>query len=172
MYVAGAALHGPADDRVDQANVDRILRARSRFRTSSVGGIGFHRERRQIQIGRVRDQTTERGANVSDWRDHQVDRVPARKAKLVHSLEVAGVCNRDAEPVALEPVRNRSEALQHANRDCRRGVGLELDRRQIDKRETVSLRQPGGRAGAVGRCRRVAVASRESKRHVRQAPGG
>jgi len=114
--------------------VNGILRARNRLGAILNGGIGCHCDRGQIEIRRVRDQTAKRGANMSDRRDNQVDRVPAREAKLVHGLGVAGICNRDAEPVATEPVWNRPEALEHANRDCGRGVGLDLGRRQVDER--------------------------------------
>jgi hypothetical protein len=59
------------------------------------------------------------------------------QTQLVHALEVARVGNRDAQASAVEAVRHGAGTLEHADRNLRGSVGLDLDRGQVDELEPV-----------------------------------
>ena len=78
--------------------------------------------------------------------DHEARSEP----KLVDRLHVRGVCNRDAELVPRDLVRDRPRALQHVGRNRLGGDLLDPDGAQVDERKVVTL---GDRPSLVARGR-------------------
>ena len=80
----------------------------------------------------------ELGEDVVAARDPEIDLVARREPELVDAVDVAGVGDRDAQPVVARDDRDRDDALQCPQRDELGGVGRDALFLEIDEREAVA----------------------------------
>jgi hypothetical protein len=62
-----------------------------------------------------------------------------RQPELVEPADVAGIGDRDLDRRAVRGERNRTDALEHGQRDQLRSFGVDAGDRKVDQRQVVLL---------------------------------
>ena len=132
------------------------------------------------------NELADRAEDVLAGGDAELERMPRREPELVEPVQVRGIGDRDVQPAVLEGERDRTDALEHVQRQLARrfhihALGSEVDRaaagagRRASSRCLRSKRRPPRRArprasASAGRGRARARACPRGRASSR--PGG
>jgi len=142
--VRGAVLGGLEDHRVDEADERRVRDAVVGFEVVGlvdlflVGGLLLFEDGARAECFGGTDDAADLRLDVVARRNGELDGEPRRDAQFVDPVDVAGVCDRDAQGRRVHRERDRADALEHVQRHLLSRLRVDTGIGQVDERQLVA----------------------------------